>query len=268
MCSRVPVRPLCALALTACVGSAALAQSSELYMFQFDSGAGQFKVFQNGNVQRTWNGHGLTTPGREYGIAVADDVRSIDYFGSSKGAQYSLTGTQSGVTYAHGLSSFAAIDGTTDGATSNWAGNYFGNEIYRWDRDWANPVLAFNVEGTSVSGITYDVGNSSLWIFVAGSGVIGQYDLGGKLISSFQVSTNSTDNMLAYEPATQTIWMKPRSSAEIRQYSRSGDLLQTVGLADSNLNTLGMEFSITGIPTPGALSLLGLGGMALGRRRR
>lgn len=263
MNARLLVGALATLALA----PAALGQSSELFMFQYDGAQGNFHVFQNGASQRSWAGAGSGNGGqvREYGIAVVDDLRTIDYFGTSTGAQYDLNGTPSGTTYTHSLG-INVIDGATDGVNHNYAGAYFGNAIYSFDRDWANPSLAFSVPSvSSITGITYDTGRGSLWVYAANSNSVVEYSTTGSVLGAFSVVNVGSEAMLAYEPSTQTIWLKPRNLQEIRQYSRDGNLLDTVALTGFGDNTLGMEFSV---PTPGAAAFLGLAGLTLARRRR
>lgn len=259
------MRSIISCSVLALASLPAIAQSSSLYMTRFIDGSvpSEGLIIQNGAVQSTF-AH-VSAP-RQYGLAVADDVRTVDYFGSGIGGQYSLGGASLGGVYSHNSpNGDVIVDGTTDGVSANFAGGYFSGNVYAYDRNWNGVQTLFTVpNATHISGITYDSGNGSLWVYASGSGLIREYSLSGQELNAFQVSVNTDDVFLAFEPSSQTIWMYPRSSRELRQYSRAGALLDTEIIGFQS-EVLGMEFAI---PAPGAGALLGLGGLALSRRRR
>lgn len=253
------------IAVLSALALPALAQSSPLYFSQFVDSNTPSKgvIFQNGATQSTFNHVGAS---RQYAMAIADDIRTVDYFGSGLGGGYDLNGVSLGTTFSHNSpNSDALVDGTTNGVDRNFAGGYFSTNVYGYDRDWGNVQTLFSVpDAARISGIAYDTGNGSLWIYGSDTGSIRQYSLTGNLLSSFNISPGVSDVFLAFESSTQTIWAYPRESQVLIQYSRSGELLGRT-VTDFSGSVIGMEFAV---PAPGAAGLLGVAGLATARRRR
>lgn len=243
----------------------ALGQSSKLYLTQFVDSSIPSKglIFQNGATQSTFDHVGGS---RQYAMAIADDIRTVDYFGNGLGGGYDLNGVSLGSTFSHNSpNGDTVVDGTTNGVDRNFAGGYFSTNVYGYDRNWGGAQTLFSVPGASrVSGIAYDTGNGSLWVYGSDTGSIRQYSLTGDLVSSFDIAPGVSDVFLAFESSSQTIWAYPRDTKAMQQYSRTGELLATVD-TDFKGSVIGMEFAV---PTPGVAGLLGIAGLATARRRR
>ncbi len=142
-------------------------------------------------------------------------------------------------------------------------GTSFG--VWRFDRNWANPVKLFSTS-RGVIGVTYDVSAQSLWISLD-LGNIQQVAMDGTVLSQFNPGMGRF-SALAWEPATDTLWVYrnefPDRSNELRQYSKTGTLLQTLIVPGIEGNTFGGEFAI---PAPPGLGVLGAAGLLLRRRR-
>ncbi len=258
------------LALVLCGTSIAVAGPvSEYYLT-----AGQWQrihVVQGSNVNRTW---GQVSGEEEYAIAVLATVRTLGIRHSDQGAEYTLDGTPTGTTYTQPVVGARFFDGTTDG-TSNYAWDFDNGTAYRFDLNWANPVQLFTLGTGSgrMLGITYDPTNDSLWLSGwEGSvgNVVENRAMNGTLLSSFTLA-HDQNVALALDPADGTLWLHDRNTLHsavlvFEQYSKAGLLLNSQTYPSlSRENILGGEFRV---PEPGTVLLLGLGGLALLRRRR
>jgi hypothetical protein len=237
---------------------AALAQTSELFINQYGS-SGMF-VAQGGSIIRSWN----EVYGAENAIAVAGaTVRTAgsNVFGPN-GAEYDLNGVPQGPSYNIGMGG-NYYDGTTDGSKYNYAVQHNGDyNVYRFDRDWANPQPLFNV-GFATSGITYDSTNGTLWVSDGLSKLVRNFDLTGQELSSFTMSQGTYAYGLALDPADGTLWQGDYGNGVLHQYDKTGQHLGSISLNVSS--AFGIEFNI---PSPGAAVLLGLGTALAARRRR
>lgn len=137
-------RAVAAAAGIAASAGLAAGQSSTLYLTKYGGGfPSSLIAVQNGAVLSTTT---LVGGSRQYGIAVAGDIRTVDYIGTESGGRYDLNGNFLGTTYQHGLGvNINIYDGTTDGTTSNWACDGLHGAVYRWDRNWQAPSVAFTV---------------------------------------------------------------------------------------------------------------------------
>jgi len=222
-------------------------------------------VAQGTSVIRAWPFSQLN---HEWAIAVNDTVRTMGYGSGILGAEYRLGGTPTGATYSHNLPEREFFDGTTDGQF-NYAWDYRGGAAYRFDLDWANPQMLFNLptERYDRLGITYDPWNDSLWI----SGwkdldVVENRSMDGELLSSFTVG-HTYSGALALDYADGTLWLYDWNiSGRFEQWSRDGNLLDTLTLSGVWMPH-GGEFRI---PAPGAalLAVLGLSLVGWVKRRK
>lgn len=228
------------MALSAVLGChSAEAQTSEYIVLSGDQGT--FSVIQNGLIVRSWP----VAPGSaqyQYPIAIRETIRTMGANEGDSGAEYDLFGVDLGPRYVHPAGPSRSWDGTTDGRF-----NYSidtGGSIYSFDLDWSNPVFLFKVSG--LGALTYDPDNDSLWVGVFSSSTsLTQYTMSGTVISSF--STGHTQNMaVALDHADGTLWIHDRNrQGTFEQWSRSGQLLQTVAVPGmSGQNALAGEFAL------------------------
>ena len=206
----------------------------------------------------------------EYPVAVGTTVRAVGYGPGDPGTEYTLAGVQTGVTYVSGLVAGDMYDGASDGVY-NYGMIYGTGEVIRFDLDWSNPVVLFNLGATSAYlGITYDPTNNSLWIGGWSSATISNYTLAGALISSFAAPTSSITS-LALDPADNTLWFGSQNTqGTFYQYSKAGVQLSTETYPSLvSQNTLGGEFSAeplvaVDVPTLGPIGIAVLGVLLAG----
>ena len=218
----------------------------------------------------------MSAAGDQFPIAVNSTVRTLGWRTGFTGAEYTLAGVPTGTTYPFPAGSFGDFyDGATNG-TANFAWDFNNGAAYRFSATWTAPGLLFTL-GTGagrILGITYDGSNNSLWLSGWDGTIgtkIGNYTLGGTLLSSFTVA-HDENAALALDPADGTLWVSNRNtlftSLTLEQYTRTGTLLgsQVFAGAQATENVLGGEFRI--VPEPGSAGLLSLGALLLAARRR
>lgn len=239
--------------------SGALAQQSPYYLTNGDGQ--QVCVVQNGVETNRWS-----TGLYNYPIAVSGgQVRICDGQGfGQQGKAYDLNGNFQGNLQQRAEGSFT-LDGTSDGTFNYYASS--GGTLFRTDLDWGNVTQLYQVGSVAYAGLTYDAKNKSIWSW--DGTFIRQQDLAtGNFISSFDTG-NGNNCGLAWEPSSDTLWMYSQGSNQLRQYDKSGNLLNTVSWNNPfGDNVIGGEFEIGKVPAPGAATLLGIGGLMAGRRRR
>lgn len=255
---------LAVLGVLAAAGTAT-AQSQVLYLG--DQGAGVVYRVQGGSILDSWTpiGGGSESGG---GMAVTDRVRIAPFTGGTV-QDYSLTGAYLGAVGSGGGAgggSGYTFEGTTDG-TYNYVANYGSSGVTRWDGAWSSgsAVSYFSTALSGIFGIAYDSGSDTFWVSQISSNGVAQYDRSGNELQRWTVPTTD-HNLLAYEGSSGTLWQISRSDNVLRQYSTGGSLLNSYSLGTFS-NVLSIEFSVE-IPAPGALALLGIGGLAAARRRR
>lgn len=228
---------------------------SELYLVAWNNGG--IKVFQGNSFVRSW----ATSASNELAISVSSTVRTYAYQ-SGYGAEYTLSGSYTGTTYANVLS-LNLHDATTDG-TYIYAMNWSGNNVYRFNSDWTNPQSMFYATGSNMLGITYDPTDNTLWLVSynrgAGNNTIEQYTMSGTRIKSFGVTGNSL-GFLAMDYADGTLWYWDYSSSSLRQYSKSGTALSTTSISGGSY--WGGEFRFTAVPEFSSLFLMSMAGVIL-----
>ena len=167
-----------------------------------------------------------------------------------------------------GLTSYWT-DGTTDGATANYAVYVGDGNVYKFDRSWQSYTPIFSTIGGGEAGISFDAAAGTLWTAEPGSGsssTLRNYDLSGTALSSFPSSGPDNQFYLAYDRADDTLWTVTTSTGWFSQYSKAGSLLQQFQVPGfSEPNVRGAEFQI---PAPGAAPALALSSLLGTRRRR
>lgn len=244
-----------ALAL-ASLGSAAHAQLSELYLNQHDNGSGNIYVVQGGAIVRSWSAE------RGSLFVNAGTVRTAGN-GGGAGAEYTLAGVPTGVTFpTPGTAGMHNDDSTTDGSFA-YGMDYISQNVIRFNLDWSNPTSLFPVSDDS-DGITWDYTDNTFWTVGWTTPRINHYSSTGTLLGSFS-ALESSHVGLAIDPADHTLWLSHWNTNQIDQYSVTGTYLQSLVIPGLPTDIAGAEFAV---PAPGAAALLGLGGLMASRRRR
>jgi len=198
-------------------------------------------VVQNGSVVRSWN----TLNAGENAVAVAGTIRTAGNYwvNSGQGAEYDLNGNPLGPTYTI-IGGGNWFDGATDGEY-NYSVQHNGDyNLYRFDREWGNPEVLFNV-GTFTSGITVDPKNGTFWVCDSLSRVVRNLDNNGNELSSFSAADSNYAYSIAMDPADGTLWIGGYNSNLIYQYDANGNLLDTVTVPGIT-SGYGMEFDMGG----------------------
>ena len=154
------------------------------------------------------------------------------------------------------------FDSTTDGMFNYAATSLTGGEkgIVQLDLDWQNPVMLFlfpDRVAIAALGITYDPTNDSFWTSQLAGNTnfnfnVQNWTRDGTLLSEF-TPRFTPGGGLALDYADGTLWLRDRTIDAIStfdQYSKTGQLLQTITYSTQFGNTLGAEFSFTNIPVP------------------
>ena len=259
--NRINKLKMCAVVSAACVVGSAAAQTDSLYMS--DGDGRRILEVTGGSVVNTF----AAVPAiRAFPIAVVDTVRTTGYALGEIGGEYLLDGTSTGVQYPL-MQGNIMSDGGTDADLFNY-GISFTGQVWRYDREWDNGVFLFDSaadDGLRKAGITYDPSDGTLWLSADRAAGIFHYQTDGTLLGQFSTVGN-LDWVLALEPSTDTLWVSSRGSESLSQYAKNGTFLQTIGVTGMRgASFLSGEFVV---PEPTSALLLGLGALALVRRRR
>lgn len=227
----------------------AFGQTSDLYGVRV-LGGNEIHVWRNGTIQRSWSiSGGDEAPLGNTAIAVATQVRTLNYAPGRVGYEWTLQGVATGQTYPNpGL---MLRDGTTDGVAFNYAVTETPYAVYRFDRNWANPMRLFDA---GANGITFDPVTQSLWL--GNDNQLENRRLDGSLISSFTFPSQGFGPYagLAFDPADRTLWYADYGGAgRLLQFSTTGVQLNVLPLDQQDY--WGLECAIPE-PASGVLMLL------------
>jgi hypothetical protein len=260
------MRTLISLAALGVLAVSSQAQVSKLYLTSYDSTASF--IVQGGNVVGTFS----RANSNENALAVTNDIKTFQRV-SGSGSSYDLDGNFTGPLMSVNPGFVDCYDGATDGSrTWTVAHNDFDTNfaVIQGGADWSGAAVAFSPMDRS-SGITFDSTNGTLWIArnAGGSDGIDQYDTAGNWISGFSYSFINGGYGLAYDAADDTLWLPGGFGNDgfLYQFSKTGTLLNTVSVAGLvGQNIMGAEFQA--VPEPATMAVLGLGLLAMRRRRR
>lgn len=173
------------------------------------------------------------------GMAIDRTIRTVPLRPGETGAEYTLEGVPTGTTYSYPDTIYMDIpEATTDGSF-NYAGGYFDGTVYRFTRDWTDPVALFST-GLYLGGLAYDSHTDTLWVldsradFEGGLGEIRNYTLDGTMLSSFFVRGGATAQPfgLAYDAAGHTLWISRNVGFDqpltLEQYTTKGTFRASV----------------------------------------
>ena len=135
---------------------------------------------RNGAVQDTFP-HAVD----DLAFAVVSSIRALKWHQSGNGSEYDLNGNIINANVFAPIPGFdgQALDGTTDGTSHNYAGEFGGGRVWETDRNWGNGNVLF-ATGSSIVGITYDP-NGTLWLTLDNTGTVENRGLNGAVVSSF-----------------------------------------------------------------------------------
>lgn len=260
-------RSLVVLCLSACCAGLALAQSSNYYVTDGTAGAGMTHVWQGGvevfNYHWAANGEmPIVVADFGSGVRIRQAVGQPLSGGAEQGDEYLPNGTPTGFhnTWNSGdPANITGYDAGFDGSSIfmvDWGGNTNGG-VYRYNNNYGGRTFMFMAHPGDL-GITYDSGTNTIWTGGYSSGLVQQWSLSGTPMASFSASGA---NALAYDSSNGSLWMSDGSN--LLNYDLNGNLL---GLVNSNMYVLGGE--MMAVPEPATLAILGLGILAVARRRR
>jgi len=201
-------------------------------------------------------------------IAASGDIRTYGYVPTTAGSRFDLAGNPlAGGPYMNTYGN-QMHDGTSDGLY-NYSVDYVTGDIIQFDRNWASPVVLFNLANGTVGWITMNAVDGSFWLSqYGGPDLVEHRSHAGALLGSFNSGVFGSQG-LALDPVDGTLWMSQGSS--LYQFSQGGAPLQSASLSIP-AQWYGMEFDITPVPEPRSATLLLLGAcgtciLALRRKR-
>lgn len=227
---------------------------SDLYVASYNGECTHtLSVILNHRVTKSWApvGGSCTVASA---MAVRNTIRTLGARPEFVGAEYSLGRQPTGVTYPYPTTVTMDLpDGTTD-CRHNYAGGYFDGTVYRFTRDWEDPVALFST-GLYVGGIAYDADTRTLWVldsradFEEGTGVVRNYRMDGTLLSEFVVKGGPTPQSLglAYDAKDDSLWISRNLGFDtpltLEKYATDGTYLGSVITRLTGVAT-GMEFRV------------------------
>jgi len=259
------------------LAGAAYSQVGRYYATQGSNGPGQTVIYQAGAEVGRYN----WAADAQMPIVVGDfgsgarirQAAGQPISGSpQQGDEYLLNGTATGFTNfwdSGNPADSTAYDAGFDGKyiyMVHWLGPTDG-QVWRYDNNYANGQFLFQANGSAAGGdlgITYDSRTNTIWTGTFFTGQVTQWSMGGAMLSSFSIIGGSA-SALAYDSQSDTFWLSNGvfGVGTLLNYDRNGNLL---GNFTTGEYLLGGEFYA--VPEPASLLALGLGALALRRRRK
>jgi hypothetical protein len=211
-------------------------------------------VYQGGHEIRSW---AHVAPYEIPLAVVGGTVRQSSL--ENLGSEYTLAGVPTGKRYSIVPNVY---DAASDG-NSIFGWNVVTASLLRYDLNWHFQQSVFSLGAGydhAYMGITYDPQNNSIWLSplstgsIVTKGSLYNYSMDGALLRTLSLANRSaTSSGLAYDPADNTLWCFNWSDQRFEQYSKSGDLLNTMS---GMTRIYGAEFAI--VPEPSVLAFLGM----------
>lgn len=112
-----------------------------------------------------------------------------------------------------------------------WSGNFDTESIVKMSKT-GTLLATINVSGTGIQGVTHDSSDDTLWYADYASTTIQHINKSGVSLGSISVSVSGGANGVAYESATDSLWVSGVSGSVIKRYSAStGTELQSLTIA-------------------------------------
>jgi len=244
--------------VSACALGSAFGQTDPLYLS--DGDGHRLVVVQGGAIVNTFPAEPQE---RAFPIAVVDTIRTTGYWTGETGGEYQLDGTPTGIQYTlNEMSQNGMSDGTTD-EEFNYGQAWFTGEVWQYDRDWQNGAMLFSAQGR-YGGVTYDPTDDTFYLSADRDAGIRHYGRDGSLLGQFNTVGN-LDWDLALEHSTGILWVSVYGTGTFHKYQKDGTYLGDVVIP--NLDAASFFSGEFQIPEPASILLLGVGGLALLRRR-
>ncbi len=271
------VRPglLSAVVILGLAGSAMSAgPTSVLYATNYH----EFGLLDSAGLDRIQGTSVDSTPTGNFGdeaIAVSGDVRTLGYYSGYSGSRFDLNANLlPGGPYNAGPGDYLYTDGTSD-CTHNYSVDWVTGNVDQFDRNWQNKTSLFNPDGAHFAyGITIDMKDGSFWITHVDESLNNpikkaeHYSHAGAFLSSFNIGDAGA---IALDPADGTLWVDDTAFSQhhLEQFDQSGTLLRQLDFNNSLKGIFyGLEFNTAPVPEPTSMTVLGLAGLAILRRRR
>lgn len=185
-----------------------------------------------------------------------------------QGDEYTLAGVATGYTNFWNSGDPAATTAYDAGYNGqnifmvHWLGATNG-QVWKYDNNYGNGQFLFQANLEDL-GITYDSRTNTIWTGGFYTGLVQQWSMSGTAMASFTVAGGSA-SALAYDSLSDTFWLSNGQfgTGTLLNYDRAGNVL---GNFTTGYYMLGGEF--LAVPEPTTMAMLGLGVVALMRRRR
>ncbi|MBS1716985.1 MAG: PEP-CTERM sorting domain-containing protein [Armatimonadetes bacterium] len=249
------------LLAVATVSSTALAQVSTMYVTDGTGSVGYTHMLQGGSEIGAYQWTGPA----QIPIWVGPTVRQAYYIASGgPGMEYTLGGVATGYGNNWNNGGIQAYDAASDGKNVFMV-DWGSGQVKSWGLNYEGPGnVLFNASQYDL-GITYDSKRNEIWTSNWITGNLEEWSMNGTLLSVTGTGGNLV-GALGYDAADDSLWMKDNSRNAMLQFSAGTHAyLNSYGY---QTYVLGGEFGTSVTPEPTSMAALGLGVVALLKRRK